>query len=71
MSAIANAATTHRYTSIAEAPGSKPARRLRPEVVARITARRVEQQIEDLYRKPVHDLSPDEIALMKLAFLRG
>lgn len=49
---------------------TKPQRRLKPEVAARL-ARRAEAPIEDLYQKPVKDLSPRELAAMRAAFLKG
>ncbi len=50
---------------------SKPHRRLKPEVAARLIVRRGAAPIEVLYRKPVEDLSPRELALMRAAFLKG
>lgn len=49
----------------------KPARRLKPEVAARIVAQRSEMRIQQLYDRPVDELSPDELALMRAAFFRG
>jgi len=57
-------------TAPAAARPAKPQRRLKPEVAARLVARR-ETPVEDLYRKPVKDLSPREIAIMRAAFLKG
>jgi hypothetical protein len=49
----------------------KPSRRLKPEVAARIQSRRREAPIQQLYQKPVDELSPDELAAMRAAFFRG
>lgn len=46
-------------------------RRLRPEVAAQWAARRREQELKSLYQTPVEELSPDDIAKMRAAFLRG
>lgn len=49
----------------------KPTRRLKPEVAAKLRTRRSEAPLEDLYEKPVTELSPQELALMRAAFFRG
>jgi hypothetical protein len=46
----------------------KPSRRLRPEVAAAFAARRRETQLEEFYRKPVDQLEPEELAIMRAAF---
>lgn len=61
---------THSAAPTATRP-AKPQRRLKPEAAARLVARRSEAPLEDLYRKPVKDLSPREIAIMRAAFLKG
>lgn len=61
---------THPAAPAAARP-AKPQRRLKPEVAARLVTRRAEAALEDLYQKPVKDLSPREIALMRAAFLKG
>lgn len=53
------------------ATANKRTRRLKPEVVARLRNRRDEVTIDCLYQKPVDELSPQEIAAMRAAFLRG
>lgn len=55
------------------APASprKPVRRLRPEVAAQLATRRSSAQLEQLYERPVQELSPEEIARMKAAFFRS
>lgn len=50
---------------------SKPSRRLKPEVVAKLKTRRSEAPLQDLYQKPVTELSPQELAMMREAFFRG
>lgn len=52
-------------------PSARPTRRLKPEVAAKWAAQRRESEIQSLYQRPVDKLSPDEIARMKAAFLRG
>ena len=54
----------------AQASPPRPVRRLRPDVAAKFAARRTESDLEQLYSKPVKELSPRELALMKAAFLR-
>lgn len=49
----------------------KPARRLKPEIAARIAAQRSESRIQQLYERPVDQLSPEELAMMRAAFFRG
>ena len=53
------------------ATAHKRSRRLKPEVAARLRDRRGEVVIDHLYQKPVDQLSPQEIAAMRAAFLRG
>ena len=53
------------------ARGAKSSRRIKPEVLAQLTARKREQQLQQLYNRPVEELSPEEIALMRAAFFRG
>ena len=64
-----------RTVSMQSAPPSastrKPVRRLRPEVVAQLATRRTASQLEELYQRPVEELSPEEIARMKAAFFRS
>ncbi|MDR0788560.1 MAG: hypothetical protein LBG44_11965 [Gemmatimonadota bacterium] len=48
----------------------KPSRRLRPDAAA-LLARLRDEQLQELYVKPVESLEPDEIARMKAAFFRG
>lgn len=60
----------------ADTPGTanrphRPTRRLKPEVAARWAARRQPDDLQALYQTPVEKLSPEEIARMKAAFLRG
>ena len=57
--------------SPAPACPAKPQRRLKPEVAARLVTRRAETPLEDLYQKPVKDLSPQELAVMRAAFFKG
>ncbi len=59
------------HPSSASTRSRKPQRKLKPEVVAQLVARRSESQLEKLYEKPVSELSPDELALMRAAFFRG
>lgn len=47
------------------------ARRLKPEVARKWAARRKEQELRNLYERPVEQLSPEEMARMKAAFFRG
>lgn len=48
----------------------KPSRRLRPDAAA-LLARLRNEQLQELYVKPVESLAPEEIARMKAAFFRG
>ena len=52
-------------------PAPRPKRKLRPEVAARMTAKTVQNEVADLYAKPLAELTPDEIRKMKAAFLLG
>lgn len=52
-------------------PAPRPSRRLKPEVAARWAAQRRESELKNLYQTPVEKLSPEDIARMKAAFLRG
>lgn len=52
-------------------PTARPARRLKPEVAARLAAQRRETEIQSLYQTPLEKLSPEDIARMKAAFFRG
>lgn len=58
------------HTGGATAP-PKTVRRLKPEVAARLAARRREAEIKALYATPVEQLSPDDLAKMKAAFFHG
>jgi hypothetical protein len=49
----------------------RPKRKLRPEVAARMTAKTVQNELAELYAKPLSELTPDEIRKMKAAFLLG
>ena len=60
-----------QISSTVDASSSRPARRLKPEVAARWAARRRESDLRVLYQTPIEKLSPEEIARMKAAFLRG
>lgn len=56
-----------------ESPSPRPARtrrRLKPEVAARM-ARASRSGVAELYDKPVEQLTPREMALMKSAFFSG
>lgn len=46
-------------------------RRLKPEVAARMAAMKTAERLQELYQRPVDDLSPEEIAQMRAAFFRG
>jgi hypothetical protein len=48
----------------------RPRRRLRPEVAARLAQRR-EQNLAELYSKPVEALTEREMDRMRAAFLQG
>lgn len=50
---------------------TKPVRKLKPEVAARLAARRREAELRSLYETPVEQLSPSDLAKMKAAFFRG
>ena len=50
---------------------ARPKRKLRPEVAARMTAKTVQNELAELYAKPLAELTPDEIRRMKAAFLLG
>ena len=50
---------------------SKPGRRLKPGVAAKLAAEMVGAEIRELYDRPVEELSPEEIAKMRAAFFRG
>lgn len=49
----------------------KTTRRLRPEVGAALAERKRQAEIDELYRKPVQELEPEEMARMRAAFFRG
>ena len=49
---------------------TKPHRRLKPEVAAR-RMRALENEVSNLYEKPLEQLTPTEIQMMKQAFFRG
>lgn len=51
--------------------GRRPTRRLKPEVAARLAAQRRQHDLKDLYQTPVEQLSPEDLARMKAAFLSG
>lgn len=57
----------------AERPGApaKRSRQLKPEIAARLAQRSRARQLTELYEKSVSELSPDELSMMKAAFLRG
>lgn len=57
-------------TSMPPAP-AKHRRRLNPEAAAQLAARRRQAQVEELYQKPVTELSREELALMRAAFVLG
>jgi hypothetical protein len=50
---------------------TRVSRRLKPEVAARLAARRRETELKRLYEQPVEELTPENIARMKAVFLRG
>jgi hypothetical protein len=50
---------------------AKHRRRLNPEAAAQLAARRRQAQVEELYQKPVTELSREELALMRAAFVLG
>lgn len=58
-------------TSRSATQSPRPTRRLKPEIAAKWAAQRRQTELQDLYETPVEKLSPDEIARMKAAFLRG
>lgn len=49
----------------------RPTRKLKPEVAARLAAQRRQHELKDLYQTPIERLSPEDLARMKAAFLRG
>ena len=49
----------------------KTQRRLKPEIAAKLAARRTKVRLENLYEKSVEELSPEEMALMRAAFFRS
>ena len=53
------------------APEARHKRRLRPDVAAKFAARAVQNEIAELYAKPLEELTPEEIRKMKSAFLLG
>jgi hypothetical protein len=55
----------------APAPAKRPSRRLRPEVVAALAARKRQTELDELYQKPVQDLESDELARMRRAFFKS
>lgn len=59
--------------SIENVPPAVPKRRrrLKPEIAARRLQQRRIQEIEQLYRRPVDELSPDELDRMKAVFFLG
>jgi hypothetical protein len=56
---------------IAQPAPSRPKRKLRPEVAARLTAQAVKNELEQLYAKAPADLTPEELRKMKAAFFLG
>lgn len=54
-----------------EGPATRHKRRLRPDVAARFAARAVQNEVAELYAKPLEELTPEEIRKMKSAFLLG
>lgn len=59
---------THKQGGTTEA--GKRIRRLKPEVAAKMAARRHEAELQQLYSRPVEQLSPKDIALMKAMFFQ-
>jgi hypothetical protein len=55
----------------ADPAGGKRRRRMRPEVVRQRAAQRRAQELQALFEAPVDELSPDDLARMKAAFLGG
>ena len=60
-----------QISSTLDPSSRRPSRRLKPEVAARWAARRRDSDLRVLYQTPVENLSPEEIARMKAAFLSG
>ena len=56
-----------------EAPTVQPrrTRRLRPEVAEAWLAMKKAKQLQEYYGKPVDQLEPSELAVMRAAFLKG
>jgi hypothetical protein len=55
-----------------QSPSARPSRRLKPGVAAKFAAAQtMGAEIRELYDRPVEQLSPEEIALMRAAFFRG
>ena len=50
---------------------TKPTRRLKPGVAAKLAAEMAGAEIRKLYERPVEELAPEEIARMRAAFFRG
>ena len=53
-----------------EVPTKKTSRRLRPEVAAAFAARTRELRLQEFYQKPVDQLEPEELAIMRAAFFK-
>ena len=49
----------------------KRTRRLKPEIAAKFAAVRTAERIQELYARPVEQLSPEELAQMRAAFFKG
>jgi hypothetical protein len=52
-------------------PAVAARRQLKPEIAARWAEQARAGQLQELYQKPIAELSPAEIARMKAAFFRG
>lgn len=48
----------------------KRTRRLKPEIAAKFAAVRTAERLQQLYDRPVAELSPEELAQMRAAFFR-
>jgi len=54
-------------SSSVQQQSQSPRRRLRPDA-RKILVERLRRGVEDLYQRPVEELTPEEIRLMKAAF---
>lgn len=59
-----------RSSASPTAAAPKPRRRLKPEIAAR-RVRAVDDRLSSLYEKPLEQLTPLEIQMMKQAFFRA